>query len=253
MESSFANIIGEIDQWLKRAQLRGTTMKAEIHEIQRFRNQYHVFQDRFEGGDVLARMLDPVYQDQDVMVLAIPSGGVPVGIRISEHLQAPMDLIIVRKLQMPGNPEAGFGAMTQEGSVFLNERLLTHFDIPEPDIEAETRRVRQELNRRNDAFRKGKPFPDLSEKRVILVDDGLASGFTMLASIHMVEKRRAREIVIAVPTAPQRTIDQMQDAVHHIYCPNIREAHSFAVAEAYEHWYDLDEQEVKSLLSNYER
>ncbi|MFO7985324.1 MAG: phosphoribosyltransferase family protein [Desulfatiglandaceae bacterium] len=228
-------------------------MKTKIHEIERFHNRNHVFRDRFEAGDVLAQMLESNYGGQNVIVLAIPSGGVPVGIRISEHLQAPLDLVIVRKLQLPGNPEAGFGAMTQEGSVFLNEKLLVHLNLRESDIKAETRRVREELDRRNQLFRKEKAFPDLSEKRVILVDDGLASGFTMLASIHMVNKQKARETVIAVPTAPQRTIDRMKDEVQQIYCPNIRETLSFAVAEAYQHWYDLDEEEVQSLLSGYQQ
>jgi len=226
-------------------------MTAEIHEIEGFRNRNHVFKNRSAAGDFLARMLDPPYREKDVMVLAIPSGGVPVGIRIAEYLHAPFDLVIVRKLQIPGNPEAGFGAITQEGSLFLNEKLLLRLNLSESEIDGEAQRVKEELDRRNRLFRQGKPLPDLTGRRVILVDDGLASGFTMLASIYMVNKQQPQETVVAVPTAPRRTIDTMKEGVRHIYCPNVRETLSFAVASAYENWYDLDEKEVRTLLGLY--
>jgi len=225
-------------------------MTAEVHEVSRFRNRSRVFQDRFDGGDFLAGMLEPEYRGEDVIVLAIPSGGVPVGCRISDRLGSPLDLVIVRKLQIPGNPEAGFGAMTLEGSVFLNERLMAELKLDHSQIQAETERVKAELEKRDRELRKGKSFPDPSEKRVILVDDGLASGYTMFASIYMVKKREAREIVVAVPTAPQRTVDAMLEAVHRVYCPNIRETPYFAVAEAYRNWYDLDTAEVQALLKS---
>ncbi len=122
--------------------------------------------------------------------------------------------------------------------------------LRDSQIEAEKARVRIELEDRNARFREGRPFPDLAGKKVILVDDGLASGFTMLAAVHMVKKAGARETVVAVPTAPLRTIEHISAEVDKIFCPNIRTAYSFAVAEAYRHWYDLDEKEVRKLLKN---
>jgi len=224
-------------------------MNGEIHQLDQFRNQSFVFADRSEAGKILGLMLQPEYDHiEEGMVLAIPSGGVPVGLRVKEILGLPFDLMIVRKLQIPGNPEAGFGAMMLDGTVFYNERLLSELRLRPGQIDAEKERVGAELEKRNLLFRKGRPFPDLSGKRVILVDDGLASGFTMLASIAMAKKANPRETIVAVPTAPQRTIDRIRPEVNKIYCANIRTTATFAVAEAYQDWYDLSEQEVLDML-----
>ncbi len=226
-------------------------MKAKIHDIEEFREQRHIFSDRFEAGETLGLMLQAEHDHiQESMILAIPSGGVPVGIKMSEILGLPFDLLIVRKLQIPGNPEAGFGAMTLDGTVLLNKTLLTKLRLSTMQIEAEKKRVGMELEKRNAMFRKGRPNPDLADKRVILVDDGLASGFTMLVSVNMVKKAKAREIVVVVPTAPQGSIDRILPEVDKIYCANIRTAPFFAVAEAYRNWYDLSEKEVLDLLQN---
>ncbi len=225
-------------------------MMAKIHEINKFREQRHVFKDRFEAGGLLTMMLQAEYPHMNEMiVLAIPAGGVPVGIKIKEGLDLAFDLIIVRKLKIPGNPEAGFGAMAMDGTVFLNERLLARLHLSDSEIEDEKRRVSRELEKRNADFRQSRPFPALGGKRVILVDDGLASGFTMLASIDMVRKAGASEIIVAVPTAPQSSIDLISAVVDKIYCPNIRTTSFFAVAEAYKHWYDLNAGEVIELLA----
>jgi predicted phosphoribosyltransferase len=222
---------------------------AIVNEIPEFHDRYHVFTDRFEAGEVLGGMLEAQYaQKSDVVVLGIPSGGVPVALKISESLECPYDLIIVRKLQIPGNPEAGFGAMTQEGSLFLNERLLADLRLTTDQIEQETERVKAELEKRNELFRGGGSFPDTAGKEAVIVDDGLASGYTMLASIHSAKKAGARKIVVAVPTAPLRTIERMKSGVDALYCANIRESQFFAVADAYKHWHDLNDREVLQLL-----
>lgn len=225
-------------------------MRTVIHEIEKFRDRRYLFQDRFEAGEILAGMLKPEYAHiAEGMVLAVPAGGVPVGIQVRDMLGLSFDLIIVRKLKIPGNPEAGFGAMTLDGTIFLNESLLAVLRLRDSQIEAEKARVRSELENRNARFRGGRPFPDLAGKRVILVDDGLASGFTMLAAVDMVKKAGASETVVAVPTAPLRTIEHISAEADTIFCPNIRTAYSFAVAEAYRHWHDLDEKEVQTLLA----
>jgi len=224
-------------------------MKEMIYDIEKFREQRYVFADRSEAGMTLGAMLQSEYDHvEEGMILAIPSGGVPVGLKVMETLGLPFDLLIVRKLQIPGNPEAGFGAMTLDGTVFLNEALLANLRLSPEQIEAEKRRVEMALVKRNAMFREGRPSRDLKGKTVILVDDGLASGFTMLASVDMVQKAKARATIVAVPTAPQRTIDRLLPEVDKIYCANIRMTPFFAVAEAYRHWYDLREQEVLDLL-----
>ena len=222
---------------------------TKVHEIAEFREQRHLFSDRFEAGEILASMLKSSYGGIAAgLILAIPSGGVPVGIKVSEGLELPLDLLIVRKLQIPGNSEAGFGAMTLDGSVLLNESLLATLGLHPAQIDSEKERIGRQLEKRNALFRRNRPFPDLKNKHVILVDDGLASGFTMLASIQMTQKAGARETVVAVPTAPYNTIDRILPKVDQVYCANIRTASYFAVAEAYRNWYDLNETEVLGLL-----
>jgi putative phosphoribosyl transferase len=226
------------------------SMTPKLHEIEKLRERCLVFDDRFEAGEILGSMLQSGYADiEDGMVLAIPSGGVPVGLKVKERLGLPLDLMIVRKLQIPGNTEAGFGAMTLDGTVFFNETLLSRLRLSAEEVSSIKRRVASELEKRNTLFRGGRPLPDLTGKKVILVDDGLASGYTMLASVEMARKARAREIIVAIPTAPQRSIDLILSKADCVYCANIRTAPFFAVAESYRNWYDLDENEVMDLMN----
>jgi len=227
-------------------------MNEKIHEIEDFKNRNYVLTNRFEAGKILGLMLKPKYDHiEDGIILAIPSGGVPVGIKVKEILGLPLDLMIVRKLQIPGNREAGFGAMTLDGMVFYNKILLAELQLSQAQIDAEKKRVSEELEKRNLLFRGGRPLPDLTGKKVILVDDGLASGFTMLASIAMVKKVKASEIIMAVPTAPQGTIRRVLPEVDEVYIPNIRNTRFFAVAEAYQNWYDLSKEEVLEILNTH--
>ena len=184
------------------------------------------------------------------MVLAIPSGGVPVGLKVKRILGLPFDLLIARKLQIPGNPEAGFGAMALDGSIFINEALLAQLRLSPSQIEAEKKRVSLELEKRNSLFRGSRAFADLTGKRVIVVDDGLASGYTMLAAVDMAKRANALETVVAVPTAPQSSVELILPKADRVCCANIRTGPYFAVAEAYQHWYDLSEKEVLDLLEN---
>ncbi len=222
----------------------------KIQEKIELRDRTRVFKDRFDAGVVLGEMLAPAYGGAgDVMVLTIPMGGVPVAVKIAEILDCPLDLIIVRKIQIPGNTEAGFGAMTQEGDIFLNEALMAQLGLTQEQVERQSAKVRGELAERNRRLREERPFPDLSGKTVVIVDDGLASGFTMKASVYLVNKRKAAKTIVAVPTAPLRSIDSLGSGVDEVYCANVREVFSFAVADAYENWYDLSEKEVRFLLS----
>jgi putative phosphoribosyl transferase len=224
-------------------------MKATTHEKTELRNAYHVFQDRREAGRILARMLKSgLGEDGDAMVLAIPAGGVPVGLQIRRALKIPLDLIIVKKIPFPDNQEAGFGAVTVEGSVFLNQALLSRHWLSPSQIEEQIALVKNELYKRNMRLRGGRPFPDLSGKTVILVDDGLASGFTMMASVHTAREKRAGEIIVAVPTAPLKSIKEIEPLTEETYCPNIRDSTYFAVSDAYKHWYDISLEEVEGLI-----
>jgi predicted phosphoribosyltransferase len=184
-------------------------------------------------------------------VLAIPSGGVPIGLAISSCLGLPFDLIIIRKIPVPGNTEAGFGAVSLEGDMILNESMVRMLGLSAEEIETLAEPVRAELKFRNHIFREDRPWPDLKGRIVILADDGLASGYTMLTAARMVRRRGPERIVVAVPTASLSTINLVARDVEMIFCPNIRTGSYFAVAEAYRNWHDLSRDEVVDMLNRH--
>ncbi len=234
-----------------KACVRKNIMPDNLHEERQLRNKTGIFEDRFDAGDRLARLLsEKMVREKEGMVLAIPSGGVPIGLRISRALLWPMDLIIVRKLQIPWNPEAGFGAMTLDGEVFCNQELIARLGLTPKQIAAQKKIVQAELESRNREFRGGKPFPNLAGKTVVITDDGLASGYTMLASINMTRMKLAGRIVVAVATAPLHTAERICMAADEVYSLHIQDrGASFAVAEAYVNWHDLSREEVREMIS----
>jgi len=206
-----------------------------------------VFPDRQEAGRFLAQRLASMMNGASI-VLAIPAGGVPIGWEIAMALRLPMDVIVVRKIQIPGNTEAGFGAIGPDGEILLNEPLMQDLHLTRKEIEDQVAHTKDVLKLREARFRKGRPFPELKDKQVILVDDGLASGYTMLAAINFVRQREAREVIVAVPTASRRTVASVLPMADVLVCPNIRGGPAFAVADAYQEWYDLNDEEVLSFL-----
>jgi predicted phosphoribosyltransferase len=213
----------------------------------------YVFRDRFEAGRLLGEFMASEYEAQPrSIVLAIPSGGVPVGIELSKRLRLPFDCLIVRKIQIPGNTEAGFGALASGGQVFLNRELINSLRLSQEQINTQTRKVEQELLVRERLFRKNKPQLDLSGLRVIVTDDGLASGFTMLAAVDAARRKGAQEVIVAVPTAPLRSIRQVERKADVVFSLHVQQSGPFAVANAYQHWHDLSREEVIQLLARYE-
>jgi putative phosphoribosyl transferase len=221
---------------------------AEIIEDKNLRNKTFVFQDREDAGRKLSVFLSD-YKSSKSIVLAIPAGGVAVAKEIKDALSLPLDLLIVRKIQIPWNPEAGFGAINLDGYVIFNEDLLRHLSLPERVITSQVEKTRETLKKRNLLFRGGKDFPSLKDKTVILVDDGLASGYTMIAAIEYAKKRNPSRIVIAVPTGSHKTVKKISPFVDVLYCLNIREDYPYAVAEAYRNWYDVSDEEVLRIIN----
>jgi len=220
---------------------------TKIIEMRELRNKNYVFRDRVHAGELLASKLKP-YVGKDSIVLAIPSGGVPIGSTIAKELGLQMDLIIVRKLPIPYNTEAGFGSMSWNGEVKLNEKLVEQLHLSDPEIDSIIRAVKSELDKRMEIFRGNRPFPELKGKTAIIVDDGLASGYTLLAAISSVKRLSPARIMVAVPTASKNAVDFLAPYVDEIFCLNIRETKIFAVADAYQEWHDLTQQEVLKLL-----
>jgi predicted phosphoribosyltransferase len=206
-----------------------------------------VFRDRTDAGRRLVPFLTK-WAAQEAIVLAIPSGGVPVGLEVATAMSLPFDLVIARKIPIPGNPEAGFGAVTLDGNVFLNESMVQTLGLTPSQIEASVGVVRKQIGTRNRMFRQDRPPPSVRGRAAILIDDGLASGYTMLASINSIKRANAKEIVVAVPTAPNHSVQKIAPFVDQLVCLNIREGPYFAVAEAYQNWYDLSEEEVLAYL-----
>jgi predicted phosphoribosyltransferase len=215
------------------------------------RDKLHVFEDRNEAGRLLAEKLVH-YKDSDAMILGIPSGGVPIASEIASALNLPMDLIIVRKIKIPYNPEAGFGAIGPEGEIILNERLLNQLNITEKEMRKEIKKTEDILKRRDQLFRNQRPFPSLNDKTIIVVDDGLASGYTMFAAIKFIKRKNPKKVIAGVPTGSGKTVDFVLSVVDKLVCLNVRNRFPYAVADAYKNWYDLTDEEVLSIIKRAE-
>jgi predicted phosphoribosyltransferase len=221
---------------------------GRLIEDKTLRDKVRVFLDREEAGRRLGKNLES-YLGSNGLILAIPSGGVPVAKELARIISLPLDLIIVRKLQIPFEPEAGFGALGPEGEVIFNESLLRQLRLSTEQVDEAIRRTLDVIQERNRLFRAGRIFPEIANRIVILVDDGLASGYTMLAAIRSVKKKNAGKIVVAVPTGSSRTVQMLLPKVDDLVCLNVRTGYSFAVADAYRLWHDLTDDEVLSFLT----
>lgn len=206
-----------------------------------------VFKDRADAGRRLASFLANMVKGAEI-VLAIPSGGVPVGMEVSDALSLSFDLVISRKLHIPWNAEAGFGAVDPDGSVILNDAMMRRINIDKKIINEQIRKTNYLIENRNTAFRGRRPFPDIKGRKAILVDDGLATGYTMLSAVGFVGKRKPAAVIVAAPTASKATVDKILPLVDTLICLNVRSGYRFAVAEAYEEWHDLTDDEVTALL-----
>jgi predicted phosphoribosyltransferase len=221
---------------------------AKIVEETAYRERSYIFQNRSHAGDLLAQKLQHYASKKDVVLLAIPAGGVPVGYALAQNLDISMDVIIVRKIQVPWNTEAGFGAVTWDGDVTLNDSLVSLLALDERMVGDAIATTKQIILQRMQKFRGAKALPIVKDHVVLLVDDGLASGFTMLAAVKSVRKHKPKRIVVAVPTAPISALRLLTSEVEELVCLNVRSGPIFAVADAYQQWYDLDDGEVIAFL-----
>ncbi|HUL38813.1 MAG TPA: phosphoribosyltransferase family protein [Methanomassiliicoccales archaeon] len=211
------------------------------------RDRTRVFRDRREAGGALAESLSS-YASTDAIVMAIPSGGVPVAAEVCRLLQLKLEAVVVRKIQFPQDPEAGFGAVGPEGTIVLNDYLMQSSRMSHVVTEEQIAKAKRGVEFREQLFRGGEPYPDMKGKAVILIDDGLASGFTMLAAIGFVKSKGARKVVVAVPTGSERAVELVLEKADEVHCLNIRSAPFFAVADAYKYWYDVSEEEALAIL-----
>jgi predicted phosphoribosyltransferase len=222
---------------------------GRLIEDPELRDRRSVFEDRRDAGRRLAGFLD-IYQGSNAILLAVPSGGVPVAAEAARLLSLPLDLLIVRKLQIPFNPEAGFGAMAISGEILLNDELVESLGLGKEVISAAIKATKDVLERRNILFREGRPLPSCRGKTTIIVDDGLASGYTMRVAARWVRGIEPEKVIVAVPTGSERTVALLRREVDEIVCLNVRGGYRFAVAEAYRHWHDLSDEEVLKIMAS---
>ena len=205
------------------------------------------FRDRDAAGTRLAAMLGK-YRGGSAIVLAIPAGGVPVGAAIARELGLSLRAAPVSKVLYPWTTESGFGAVAFDDSVWIDEAAVENSRLTKAQVEKAVADARTKVERRSRKFSSGKVLTDLSGKTVILVDDGIAAGSTMRTAIAALRKLRASRIVVAVPTAPSRSLEAMRKLADDILCADIRGGASFAVADAYAEWRDLRDEEVEAML-----
>ncbi len=208
-----------------------------------------MFRNRQEAGDILAeRLLEIKPEFKNPIVLGIPRGGVVIGSQVAKKLKTPLDAIVLRKLPLPHNPEAGFGAVTLDRIVIFNEALLSETCLTQAEIDKIVEGVYKEVVRRNKVYRQNKRFPSLEERSVILTDDGLASGYTMLAAIKFAKAKGAKEIISAAPVAHREAFELVKKNSDRIAVLHISNIAYFAVASFYEDFPDMSDKEVISYL-----
>jgi putative phosphoribosyl transferase len=206
-----------------------------------------IFANRTEAGQELALRLRKYANRDDVIVLGAPRGGVPIAFEVATALRAPLDVFVLRKLGVPGREEFAFGAIASGGVRILDRRTIEGLGITGLDIERVTRAEKQELERRERAYRGGRPPLDVSGLTVILVDDGIATGSSMLAAIRALRQMKPARIVIAVPVAPSSTCSQLQFEVDELVCLEMPEPF-YGVGQFYDDFSQVTDEEVKELL-----
>ncbi len=177
------------------------------------------FRNRIQAGRFLAQQLKPTYANRsDVLVLGLPRGGVPVAYEIAKVLDAPLDICIVRKLGVPGHKELAMGAIATGEVMILNEGLVGSLGISQRDIKQVIAREQQELERRDRLYRGSRPAPDLRERTIIVVDDGIATGSTLKAALSTIKQQQPKRIVVAVPVAPPDVCNELNQEVDEVVC-----------------------------------
>lgn len=220
---------------------------SKVHSLPELKNRTYVFLNRKDAGEKLAGMLSD-FRGSDAMVLGIPAGGVPVAVHIATKLELPFDVLPVSKILYPWTTESGFGAVAFDGTEWINTDLVASGQMNTESIQSAIKSAREKVQRRAQQFRGDNPFPELKNRTVILVDDGIAAGSTMRVAILALQKQQAKKIIIAVPTGHAEALNRLADLVDGIYCANLRGGFSFAVADAYEHWTDVSEKEVMETI-----
>jgi predicted phosphoribosyltransferase len=205
-----------------------------------------LFKDRVDAGKQLAEKLKD-HVGPDGIVLAIPRGGVIVGAEIARRLGLGLDLIVPRKIGSPQNPEVAIGAVTQDGSVLLNRRLIDMIGISEPELQELISREIREIDRRLSVYRAGEAPVDYAGRQIVVVDDGVATGHTMFASLRSARKMQPKELILAIPVAPGETLEALKKEVDYTVCLFAPDDF-YAVGQFYERFDQISDEEVVKIM-----
>jgi predicted phosphoribosyltransferase len=205
------------------------------------------FENRQEAGRALATQLTRYKAQPNTIILALPRGGVPVAYEIAKTLTLPLDIFLVRKLGVPWHEELAMGAIADNDIVVLNDDLIDELGIRQDEIQAVIDKEKKELHRRNQYYRQGKPLPDLHQKQIILVDDGIATGSTIKAAILALKTFKPSRIILAVPVAPPVTLITLKPIVDEIQCVLTPE-HLYSISQWYELFPQTSDAEVCDIL-----
>lgn len=209
-----------------------------------------MFKDRTDAGVQLSSRLKEYKDKEGVIVLALPRGGVVTGYEIAQHLNTPLDIVIVRKIGFPGQPELGIGAVSETGSIVLNDYIISGYGVSKEYIEREVSRQQEEIARRVKLYRKGKWLAGLKGKTIILVDDGVATGATMKAAITTLKEEKLNKLIVALPVAPSSVAEEIEKMVDEFIC--IETPFDFmAVGSYYDNFTQVSDKEVVEILQGY--
>jgi putative phosphoribosyl transferase len=205
-------------------------------------SQQPIFENRYDAGRQLATKLGE-YKKQLVIVLAIPNGGIPVALQVALALNADLDLVISRKIPIPLRPEGGFGAVADDGTTILNQEVLKRIELTEKQINYQINKVRNDIQQRSLLYRGSKPLSIVKDKIAIVIDDGLASGYTMIAAIESVRCRQPKHIIAAVPAASAAAVKQVEKTADRVVTVVTSFAPKFYISDFYRYWHVLSDEE----------
>ncbi len=209
----------------------------------RFTRQEPIFENRYDAGRQLATRLAE-YKNRSAVVLAIPNGGVLVGLGVALALNADFNVIISRKIPLPLSPEGGFGAVTDDGTTILNEEIVKRFNLSQQQINYQVSRVRTNIRQRSLLYHGKKPPSLVKGRTVLIVDDGLASGYTMMAAVESVRYRQPNELIVAVPVASAAALPKVEKVANRVVSCVAGFDPEFYVSDFYRYWHDPSDNEV---------
>lgn len=209
-----------------------------------------IFENRFDAGRQLAERLSE-YAGKSVIVLGIPNGGVAVALAVALALNGDLDLVISRKIPLPLSPEGGFGSVTDDGTTILNEEVVRQAGLSRQQINYQVSQVRADIRSRSLLYHGDRPPLTVSGRTIILVDDGLASGYTMRAAIESLRHRRPEGIVAAVPVGPEKVVNELRKVADRVVTCAVGREPVFYVADYYRYWHDVTDSEVLQSLKEW--